>query len=104
LGLILLLLGVSPLLNIDIYSVKDQLCVKETDFQAKFNGVYQDNKPGSGVSISHSPSRVESGSYVQFSNNDAIGNSIFGILNIFNIFSDHFTRVFSMIGPTGAEI
>ena len=55
-GLILLLLGVSPLLNSDIYSVKDQFCVKETDFQAKFNGVYQDIKQGS-VSLFYLPSR-----------------------------------------------
>jgi hypothetical protein len=57
------------------------------------------NNPGSGhVSLCHLPSRDESGSHAQFSNNDAKGNSVFGI------FSDHFKHVFSAIGPTGAEI
>jgi hypothetical protein len=63
------------------------------------SGGVSDNNPGSGyVSLSHLPSRVERGSSAQFSNNNAKGNSDFGI------FSDHSQHVFSAIGPTGAEI
>ena len=53
------------------------------------------------------PSRDESGSYAQFSN-DARGNSVFQNSNSFSFKTIHiekcFRHVFSVIGPTGAEI
>jgi hypothetical protein len=114
---------VSPLLNkysdiySDLYSVKDQFCVKETDFQAKFNGVYQ----GYQESGSQLPSWDESGSFAQkykynVTNCDAKGNSFKSFKSVksgihltchnnLKVPTDEcFEHVFSVIGLTGAEI
>jgi hypothetical protein len=103
---------VCPLLNnySDIYSVNYSDNSEANDIK---NGLGL----GSGcVSLSHLPSRIESGSSAQFPNvtltNDAKGNSFkISFQNCDNLkvhidkyFSDHFEHVFSSIGPTGAEI
>jgi hypothetical protein len=85
-------------------------CYQASDSEnAKFYGVILNSDIGKGyqghqghVSLFHPPSWDESGSSVQFLNfsKDAKGNSDFDI----GVLSGHFKQVFSVIGPTGAEI
>ena len=105
--LALLLLGVCPLL----YNYSDY---------SENNGVFQGYKGYQGiscqssghVSLFHLPTRHESGSYAQISN-DARGNSVFNFpyFPYFPYFSfqklkvhidERFDHVFSLIGLTGA--